>query len=84
MLETIITLLADRFKVSKETITRETELVKDLGADSLELIRLLMILEDDYGVYIDDDKAQGIHTVGDVADIAEAEAGKDNHEDSRE
>lgn len=83
MLETIITLLADRFKVDKETITRETELVKDLGADSLELVRLLMILESDYGVYIDDDQVQGIRTVGDVADIAEAADGKDHHDNKR-
>lgn len=83
MLETIKTLLADRFKVSAETITRDTELVKDLGADSLELVRLLMILEEDYGVYIDDAQFPGIRTVGDVADIAEAAAGKDHHEDKR-
>ena len=83
MLETIKNLLADRFKVSAETITGETELVKDLGADSLELVRLLMILEDDYGVYIDDARLPGIRTVGDVADIAEAAAGKDHHEDKR-
>ncbi len=83
MLETIISILADRFKVDKETITRETELIKDLGADSLELVRLLMILENDYGVYIDDDRVQGIRTVGDVADIAESAAGKDHHENER-
>lgn len=83
MFETIRTLLADRFKVSEETITRETELIKDLGADSLELIRLLMILEDDYGIYIDDAQLKGLHTVGDVADAAETVAGKDNHEDKR-
>lgn len=83
MLETIRNLLADRFQVSKETITKETELVKDLGADSLELVRLLMILENDYGVYIDDDQVQGIRTVGDAADVAEAAAEKDNHDDKR-
>lgn len=83
MLEKIIALLADRFKVPAETITRETELVKDLGADSLELVRLLMILEDDYGVYIDDEQVKCIRTVGDVADIAEAAGGKDDHDNQR-
>lgn len=83
MLETIITLLAERFRVSRETITRETELIKDLGADSLELVRLLMILENDYGVYIDDDQVLGLRTVGDVADIAEAAGGKEKHEHKR-
>ena len=83
MLETIKTILADRFKVSADTITRDTELVKDLGADSLELVRLLMILEDDYGIYIDDDQVKGIYTVGDVADIAETAAGRDDHADKR-
>ena len=84
MLEIIKTLLANRFKIDRETITNETELVKDLGADSLELVRLLMILEDDYGIYIDDAQLTGIRTVGDIADIAEAAAGKDHHEDHRQ
>ena len=84
MLEIIKTLLANRFKIDRETITNETELVKDLGADSLELVRLLMILEDDYGIYIDDAQLTGIRTVGDIADIAEMAAGKDHHEDHRQ
>ena len=84
MLEIIKTLLADRFKIDRETITSETELVKDLGADSLELVRLLMILEDDYGIYIDDAQLTGIRTVGDIAGIAETAAGKDHHEDHRQ
>lgn len=81
MLDIIIKVLADRFKVPAESITKETELVKDLGADSLELIRLLMILEEDHGVYIDDAKLPGIRTVGDAAAIAEAALGKDEHAD---
>lgn len=83
MLETIKTILADRFKVCRDTITRETELVKDLRADSLELVRLLMILEDDYGIYIGDDQIKAIITVGDVADIADAAAGKGDRDDKR-
>lgn len=83
MLETIKTILADRFKVPKETLARETEFVKDLGADSLEMVRLLMILEENYGICIDDERVRGLHTIGDVVDAAETVDRKVIHEDKR-
>ena len=83
MFETIKIIIANKLKVNKDLITRDTDLIKDLCADSLELISLLMILEEDYGIYISDDQLKTVHTVGDVADIAEASSGKDSHEDNR-
>ena len=84
MLETVKEILAERFGVPKETMTEETQLIRDLGADSLELIRLLMILEEDFGVYIDDEKVKEIRTVGDVAVFAERASGKGDHADHRQ
>ena len=49
-----------------EKVTLEAKIKKDLGADSLDILQLLMRLEDDYGVVIPDQALAGFETVGDV------------------
>ena len=63
--------IAKQLNISKDKITREAELVKDLGADSLDLVELLMGLEEEYGVTISEDDTAGIKNVGDIIKVLE-------------
>ena len=64
--------LADQFEVEPASITRETDIMNDLGADSLDLVELIMALEDEYGVTITDESVYEHKTVGDIASFIES------------
>ena len=64
-------LLAEQFDTDPETITRETDLMNDLGADSLDLVELIMTLEEEYGVSATDDSIYENKTVGEISDYIE-------------
>lgn len=63
--------LASQFEIAPETITMETNIVDDLGADSLDVVELIMSLEDDYNISISDDDAAELLTVGKIVDYLE-------------
>jgi len=69
--ENIKETLASQFEVDPEKITRETDIMNDLGADSLDLVELIMTLEDEYGVSVTDESVYEHKTVGDIADFIE-------------
>jgi len=52
--------------VSEGEVVPEAKFVDDLGADSLDLVELVMALEDEYGIEISDEDAEKIITVGDA------------------
>ena len=58
--------LAEQFEVNPDTITPETNLIDDLGADSLASVELVMALEEAAGISIDDGDVAGLKTVGDI------------------
>ena len=60
--------LAQQFELDPETITMDTNLIDDLGADSLDVVELIMSLEDEFGVSISDDDAAQLQTVGRIVD----------------
>ena len=67
MFENIKKIIADQFDVDVEEISGETSLREDLGADSLDLLDLVMALEDEYSIEIDvEEELNSIQTVGDV------------------
>ena len=63
--------LASQFELDPESITMETNLIDDLGADSLDVVELIMSLEDDFGIAISDDDAAQLVTVGRIVDYLE-------------
>lgn len=68
--EKLCQLLAETFGVGPDTITPETSFQEDLGADSLDLVELMMTLEEEFDVgEIDEETAARIKTVGDVIDL---------------
>ena len=71
MFEEIAKTLADQLGISVADIKPESEIVKDLGADSLDVVELLMTLEDNTGKTIPEDKVADLKTVGDVVAMLE-------------
>lgn len=69
MLEKVSKLLAEQLNVSVDAVTPEKEIVKDLGADSLDIVELMMALEDEYGVTLPDDEVVDVKTVQDIVDM---------------
>jgi acyl carrier protein len=67
----VIEVIADQLEVSHDRIIRETSIVDDLGADSLDVVELLIELEDEFSINIPDGGAERIHTVGQVIDEIE-------------
>ena len=58
--ERVIDIVADQLGVEKEKITRDSNFVNDLGADSLDTVELVMELEEEFEINIPDDAADGI------------------------
>ena len=66
MFEEVKAILAKQLRRDPQTITLESEIKKDLGADSLDILQLLMRVEDEYGIVIPDQELAGFKTVADV------------------
>lgn len=66
MEEKIINLIAEKLGKKKETITMKSRLVEDLGADSLDVVELIMTFEDEFGVSLPDEDVSKMKTVGDI------------------
>ena len=66
MYEEVKTILARQLRIAPERVTLEAQIKKDLGADSVDILQLLMRLEDDYGITIPDQELAKFETVNDV------------------
>ncbi len=66
--EKVKKLVSDKLGVEGDKITEKSSFVDDLGADSLDLVDLVMALEDEFGIKVDDDKLEKFVTVGDVVE----------------
>ncbi len=64
-------IIADKLSVDENEVTETAEFTKDLGADSLDTVELIMEFEKEFGITIPDDKAEGITTVKDAIDYIE-------------
>ncbi|MGP4080264.1 acyl carrier protein [Pseudalkalibacillus sp. R45] len=64
----ITKIIVDRLGVDEEEVKRESSFKEDLGADSLDVVELVMELEDEFDMEISDEDAEKIATVGDVVD----------------
>ncbi|HIT09092.1 MAG TPA: acyl carrier protein [Candidatus Merdivicinus faecavium] len=72
--EKVRTILVDQLDVEEEKVTLEASITEDLGADSLDVVDLVMSLEDEFGVEIPDDQVENIKTVGDIVKYIEENA----------
>ena len=69
--EKIKELIAKQLNKPVSEITDEKEVVKDLGADSLDVMEMLMNLEEEFNITVPEDDAMGIKTVGDIVKLIE-------------
>ncbi len=69
-------ILVDILGVKAEDIKAESKFIDDLGADSLDLVELIMAFEDKFGIEISDEDAEKIITVKDALDYIEAHSKK--------
>jgi acyl carrier protein len=67
--EKVIKLVMEQLDVTKEACVPEASFIDDLGADSLDLVELIMEMEEVFGVEIADEELEKIRTVKDVIDF---------------
>ena len=70
--EKLCELLASQFGVDESTITMDTNIVDDLGADSLYVVELISCMEDEFNLIITDERVRELYTVREVVDFIEA------------
>ena len=70
----VFEIVAEELSVEKDKIRPETTFINDLGADSLDIVELIMALEEEFDINIPDDAAETILTVGDAVKFLEKNA----------
>jgi acyl carrier protein len=68
-------IIVDQLGVAEKEVTLEAKFIDDLGADSLDLVELVMALEEEYDTEITDEEAEKIQTVGDAIEYIKSRAG---------
>ncbi|MBI5996907.1 acyl carrier protein [Clostridium perfringens] len=68
MFDKLKKIIADKLSVNEDEITMESTFIDDLGADSLDIVELIMALEEELEMEIPDEDAEGFKTVGDVVE----------------
>ncbi|WP_104749598.1 acyl carrier protein [Helicobacter cynogastricus] len=71
LFEEIQAVIVEQLNVSASQVTEEADFIKDLNADSLDVVELIMALEEKFGIDIPDEQAEKIKTVGDVVKFIE-------------
>ena len=71
MFEKIRDMISQQLDIDADMITMDTDFQDDLGADSLDLVELLMLAEEKYMITIDEDEIKNFKTVGDVVRFIE-------------
>ena len=72
MKEKVTEIIANQLSVSADKIKGDTNIAEELGADSLDLVEILMSLEDEFGISIPDEAIPNIKTINDIVDFINA------------
>jgi acyl carrier protein len=74
--ERVIDIVCENLAVNRDQVKRETAFIEDIGADSLDIVELIMELEEEFEITIPDDQAEKIKTVGEAIDYIQREIAK--------
>ena len=74
MIEKVKEMLAKQFRIEASSIDDDANIIEDIGADSLDVVDMLMTVETDFGVVIPDEDVTSLKTVRQVAEYIEAHA----------
>lgn len=69
--KTVRKVIAKHLRLEESEIKRTSDLVKDLGADSLDIVEIVMGLENEYGFEFSDEELEGLRKVGDIVAVIE-------------
>ena len=69
--EKVKKILCDQLDLEEEQVTEEAEVIEDLGADSLDIVDLVMTLEEEFDTEIPDEDIENLKTVGDIVKYIE-------------
>ena len=72
----VMSIVCERLGVERDKVKPDTSFVNDLGADSLDIVELVMEFEEEFGMSIPDDKAEEIQTVGEAIKFIEENQGE--------
>ena len=64
-------LILSQFGIDEDQLTPDTDIVDDLGADSLDVMEMLMALEEEYGILVVDDDVSELRTMREIAEFVE-------------
>ncbi len=71
MFEAVRKVMAEQLRIPEEKITPESKIKDDLGADSLDILQLLMTIEEEYGITVPDEELAAFETVGGIVKYLE-------------
>lgn len=75
-IDRITELLAEQLNVDKSTLNKDTRIIEDLHADSLDVVEMLIALEDEFGISVPDEDAKDLNTIGKLADYVNSKVQK--------
>ena len=79
--EQVISIVCRQLQIDEDTVDLDTDIMEDLGADSLDIVEMLMGIEDAFGIVIPDEDIEDIHTIGELCSYVESNAGSSLQED---
>ncbi len=71
MFEKVAGIISEQLSISVDRITRNSQIIDELGADSLDVVEMIMAFSDEFGIDIPDELAQKMTTVGDIVEYLE-------------
>ena len=72
--EKVKAILSEELGADEDTITLDTAIDADLGADSLDVVQILVAIENEFGIEVPDEEIENIRTVGELVDYIQANA----------
>lgn len=72
VLDKIKDMLEKQLGIDKSKITEDADIIKDIGADSLDIVEFLMDAENEWGITIEEEDVKNLHTIGDVVKYIES------------